>query len=875
MLRKRKSGDLPTEEPPKRPGPAVSRRAKAAETPALSERTSSPRSLRSSPVTTEKPSRSSPLLPPHTQPQVLVKPVRALPETRIIRDFKDKVRERDKLVWNKPKRQRVEPDSRPSRDTSVNSQSSKEETDKGEDKDKPKKDKSDKDTSDKKSAISPRPRRTDESRVTRDSVQRLRRDENQRKASPDTVSPDSSADKDLKLATSPAEGLRSHSKSSKASEPSKSSLHSTSSGGSIVSQPTAVISGENSGTKAAASPASPSPALGSSTTHTPPPTLPAHKHWQTPPPHKARQSSPSPKPPSSPATSKPPAVSSAAPTQNPTPSIVSCPKPQETELTTKSQEPLTLPPKKSPPLLPTRTAPSPDPGPVSQSTVSVKPDPVGDKTSNVSKPVESPSSKDGRPSSAGCEVKPEPPEPAASEVQPECADSEVKPSTSQVKPAAVKPAEKQGEHTTPKAALCRSSESNRGRSLVRASSSNSLLSSARSKDGEESSKMHFKKMHLLGDGFHNKKEDDGDKDSFSSDSSGINVNHSLTDQLAKRAKPPESLGWNNNHVGASPALGMEPGSSYPGQNGGGEGPFSPREADRSQKSRDYEPARPASASQSVPPRPEEAHVRPLSPERRSVGPIPSARGEESRLVRLDERHALLPGMVCRMDEFKRHREGGPASSSPLVFDKNEPVRVYRDPELLKQDEFRMQHTIPARPTHPSPAPRTSPSYSGVHTHPSPLSAHHALAAQHAANPLLSPLQYRQGVSPLSPHMSLPSPAIDSRMADHATLRALNAQQQAHLLPYSGAHLMAAAAYSGSLHPSLQTAQLELLWQHKYPTLPVPPAWMLAQYQDELLRDVNLIALERERRERELAMERDRAERDRAEREKAERDRQER
>lgn len=51
-------------------------------------------------------------------------------------------------------------------------------------------------------------------------------------------------------------------------------------------------------------------------------------------------------------------------------------------------------------------------------------------------------------------------------------------------------------------------------------------------------------------------------------------------------------------------------------------------------------------------------------------------------------------------------------------------------------------------------------------------------------------------------------------------------------------------------------QLRMLWQHKFPQLPVPPVWMLLQYQNELMRDSNMMQ----------QMERDRAEQERMDRE---------
>lgn len=78
--------------------------------------------------------------------------------------------------------------------------------------------------------------------------------------------------------------------------------------------------------------------------------------------------------------------------------------------------------------------------------------------------------------------------------------------------------------------------------------------------------------------------------------------------------------------------------------------------------------------------------------------------------------------------------------------------------------------------------------------------------------------------PLS-HPLVQSSASDSRL--------LSKMQS----PSAGALLSSRVMYSD---PHV-THHLEVLWQQKYPHLPVPPVWMLHQYTDELLRDTTATA----------------------------------
>ncbi len=438
----------------------------------------------------------------------------------------------------------------------------------------------------------------------------------------------------------------------------------------------------------------------------------------------------------------------------------------------------------------------------------------------------------------------------------------------------------------------------------------SLLPPSRSsKQEEDSNKMHYKKMHLLGDGFHKKEANSGTPDTFTSNS-GINVNHSVTDQIAKLSSvkvEKDVSAWNNNDITSIA------GTQYNGSNFNSDikstatessahwslpshqNPCGSLTQDNSSNNMTDKKGNfgqgSSSSSTCTPSRPKDLSTSGTSSHgsltEMDFDRLYSRTGDDTRSssrasIEDLKRPSSSSSSVYQRTEERKSKEG----SSPLVFNKHEPIQVYRDPELLKQDEIRMRSTgVPLPPHHHShshtPSPATTSAYSQVHTpiptaHPSSMpTSHHlaAAAAQHSQS-LLSSLQYRpplSTLSALSPHMAHVTHPLSSLAAQQQTAHLL---QYPHLLQQSVAgnpHILSQYA----LHNNLQTAQLEILWQQKYPTLPVPPPWMLNQYQDELLRDVNLLALERERREREIALERDRVERERADRERVERERAER
>ena len=424
--------------------------------------------------------------------------------------------------------------------------------------------------------------------------------------------------------------------------------------------------------------------------------------------------------------------------------------------------------------------------------------------------------------------------------------------------------------------------------------------------GKREKEMHFKKMHLLNDSTH-KKESKSEQDPSYAVSSGINVNVSITDQLTKVSKEREKLTWNNND---------DPSGSY---NGDSLAPHShgAQEAAHSRPSNNGDVAHHSSVGHSGHPLPHNNHHsehslhrpqlncpsmtlpgavlpgevgshRPVDtrPKDLSTASAASSDYESSRLSEdraasrssADEKRPSSSSSSLsnsRMDDYQRRKEMDSQGSSPLVFDKNKPVEVYRDPELLKRDEIRylqqqqqQQQAAALRATAHTPNPSSSPYPPGVHA---PLPSAHAAAL--AQRTLLSSLHYGSGsalttLSGLSPHLG----HLPHQLEHSAALRTqAYLQQQYQALGLPPQHLS-----SYAMHPNVQTAQLEVLWQQKYPTLPIPPAWMLNQYQDELLRDVNMLrereiaAIERDRRERDIVRQREH-DREKAEQERRERE----
>ncbi len=231
---------------------------------------------------------------------------------------------------------------------------------------------------------------------------------------------------------------------------------------------------------------------------------------------------------------------------------------------------------------------------------------------------------------------------------------------------------------------------------------------------------------------------------------------------------------------------------------------------------------------------------------------------------------------------RERREGG-----RLVVEAGH-VEPYRDPELLAKDTALRQqiHGLPRPaaidPHHPLP-PVPPPPQTTVHT-PIPTPAISSYPSAAAAAQVLAS-------TPLAAMYGQPGHLPPNLPGQSATLLAQQQQQhqaamaaQIQLLQQRQHHEQNQLV--SFFHNSPYTRQLEHIWQQKYPKMAVPPAWVLHQFQDDLLRDVHLLQsdfLEREKERVERAererLERERLEkereRERAERERRERERQER
>ncbi|XP_052773895.1 probable JmjC domain-containing histone demethylation protein 2C isoform X3 [Mya arenaria] len=247
--------------------------------------------------------------------------------------------------------------------------------------------------------------------------------------------------------------------------------------------------------------------------------------------------------------------------------------------------------------------------------------------------------------------------------------------------------------------------------------------------------------------------------------------------------------------------------------------------------------------------------------------------------------ARRPG--SRVDDLKSVKSS--PASSPLIVDKSEPLQIYRDPELMSKN--------PVRSNVPSMHNSHKSSYPALHQ-PVPTQASRPSSVGMTSTPLSSGLE-RQSRTPVIPSVAYPMSALGASLPPGASLSSLMPPGLHQLDPATLAlhqqfvqqqHLAAAlsqqynSALSMSYPPrgtgSLTKAQLEHLWQQKYPSLPVPPPWLLAKQHDELVGSMRLLheqeQLERERMERERSMhereQRERKERERRDRERMEKER---
>ena len=197
---------------------------------------------------------------------------------------------------------------------------------------------------------------------------------------------------------------------------------------------------------------------------------------------------------------------------------------------------------------------------------------------------------------------------------------------------------------------------------------------------------------------------------------------------------------------------------------------------------------------------------------------------------------------CSSAEVKmveEHRKS--VSSSPLVLDSKEPVKVYRDPELLRKDEILLQQAAASRPT-----PSTTSALPSAQSIPAGLSS------------LYNGAPIGAGHLGMPPHLTTAA----------AMTNLYTQQQMMHAQLLAGTNYAAAAAVMAG---QAQTNKLEQLWHQKFPHLQMPPGWMLGQYQDDLLRNSTMMNEQVMERERAMALARkDMADRERLEQERIDR-----
>lgn len=244
--------------------------------------------------------------------------------------------------------------------------------------------------------------------------------------------------------------------------------------------------------------------------------------------------------------------------------------------------------------------------------------------------------------------------------------------------------------------------------------------------------------------------------------------------------------------------------------------------------------------------------------------------------------------ASRVDDLKSTKSS--TASSPLIVDKSEPVQIYRDPELMSKN--------PVRSNVPS-MHNPHKSYPQIHN-PIPTQASRPASVGMTSSTSLSSAVERTSRTPVMPSVGYPSPLQMAPSIPGASLSSLlppglhqldpttlaihqqiAAVQQQHVAAALAASEQYRNALSMSYPPprgSMNKSQLEHLWQQKYPSVPVPPPWLLAKHQEDLVREARMLHeqehLERERLER-IERERERDLREREQRERKERERRER
>ncbi|KAI8480842.1 Lysine-specific demethylase 3B [Branchiostoma belcheri] len=199
-----------------------------------------------------------------------------------------------------------------------------------------------------------------------------------------------------------------------------------------------------------------------------------------------------------------------------------------------------------------------------------------------------------------------------------------------------------------------------------------------------------------------------------------------------------------------------------------------------------------------------------------------------------------------------------SQKSPLVVDKNEEVRVWRDPSLEKSKDVEVTHISSIQHQHlvhnqsrgfshpgqlhmgqQQPIPTCRPPHTHIHPHlvihMSPLQHTHMSSLQpthtylplpiHMSPPLLTPTSPPRPIHtsphqpiPMSPHRPIPMSPPQLTLMCHLQLTPMHNHLHMPTLPYSIHHIPALLAQ----HPQLQglsPVQLQMAWQHTYAQQP--------------------------------------------------------
>ncbi|XP_061186493.1 lysine-specific demethylase 3A-like isoform X2 [Saccostrea echinata] len=218
--------------------------------------------------------------------------------------------------------------------------------------------------------------------------------------------------------------------------------------------------------------------------------------------------------------------------------------------------------------------------------------------------------------------------------------------------------------------------------------------------------------------------------------------------------------------------------------------------------------------------------------------------------------------ASRLDDLKTSQKNSP-SSSPLIIDKSEPVHPYRDPELMRKNPVHSN-------IHGMLGSHKKPPYSSVHT-PIPSAATPTQSIPSTTTYPSHPIPPNHVIPSLQypPHHLTAALGAAATLGIHPSLAQMDPSQLAALQHQQLASMQYQLLLSRGGYPSTLTMpQLEHLWQKTYPSIPIPPQYLLPKNREDLLG--HLFSKERELIERER-LERERM--DRIEKERLERDRQ--